>query len=212
METTTFRVNDTLVCIIIHQIGCYMYSGPIRLRIPSYSRQITRFPQTTLPDAIEIIVGTFVPGEMRVILLEAVPDICMSLNVIYKQYTNSMPFTVPTPEQLELAKFAHLQCRLADYMDTLMKFIQNTFIHKFTLRLDDIYTIQEVFDLEIEELYRDVCLCPEGLKKEFLIDWCHFGMNSNRFPEGDLDTLLQLTHVLGHNAISLGQGSFDLIV
>ena len=211
METTTFRVNDTLVCIVIHQIGRYIYAGPIRLRMPTYSRQFTKFPEISLPDATEIIVGTFVPGETRIVLLEYVPDICNTLNVFYKEHTDSVPFTVPTSEQLELANVAHLQCRLADYMLTLMKFLQNTFINKSTLPTSDICTIQEVFDLEIEELYRDIQQCPESLMKSFLLYWCFFGMNSNRYPEGDLDSLLQLTHALGHNSTCLGQGHIDLI-
>jgi hypothetical protein len=212
METTTFRLSDTLVCIIIRQIGIYMYADPIRLRIPAYSRQITKFPQINQQDVDEIVVGTFLPGEIRIILLENIPDICTTLNMIHTQYTHSLPFIVPTPKQEELAKIAQLQCRLADYMDTLMKFILNTYIHKVSLSPDDILIIQEVFDLEIEELYEDICQCPESLEKQFLMDWCYFGMNSNRFPEGDLDSLLHLTHILGHNSTCLGQGRYDLVI
>jgi len=215
MDTSAFRLSeaDNIVCVWIQSpAGPYPYADPIRLHVPKDAIQRTRFPQQTIGDVIEICLGKPAYGDERFILLESVPDHFMYLNIKSEVCITHCSFDSGREDLQERAHIAYLSCRLATYMDTVMKFLLNAYVHRTEITDFDITCFEQEFITDIQELYVDIYYSPDCNDQRALLEWCVIVRDSVHRPDGDLDAILYRTHVLAHNRNCLGTGSGTLIL
>ena len=215
MDTSVFRLSeaDNIVCVWIQSpAGPYPYADPIRLHVPKDAIQRTRFPQQTIGDVTEICLGKPSHRHQRFILLESVPDHFMYLNIKSEVCITYCSFDSGREDLQERAHIAYLSCRLATYMDTVMKFLLNAYVHRTEITDFDITCFEQEFITDIQELYVDIYYSPDCNDQRALLEWCVIVRDSVHRPNGDLDTILYRTHVLAHNATCLGTGSGTLIL
>ena len=213
MDTSAFRLSgaEHLVCVWITSPD-YPYADPIRLHVPNTAIQHTRFPQQTIGDVIEICVGKPSHGEQRFVLLESVPDNFMYLTIKSEVCITHYSFDSGSDELQKRAHIAYFSCRLANYMDSVMKFLLNAYVHTTEMTNFDIACFEQEFITDIQELYTDIYYSPDCHDRRVLLEWCIITRASIYRPIGDLDTVLNKTHMLEHNRNCLGTGCGVLIL
>jgi hypothetical protein len=215
MDTSVFHLSeaDNIVCVWIQSpAGPYPYADPIRLHVPKDAIQRTRFPQQTIGDVTEICLGKPSHGHQRFILLESVPEHFVNLIIKSEFCITHCTFDSGREDLQERAHIALLSCRLATYMDTVMKFLLNAYVHRTEITDFDITCFEQEFITDIQELYVDIYYSPDCNDQRALLEWCVIVRDSVHRPDGDLDTILYRTHMLEHNRNCLGTGCGVLIL
>jgi len=215
MDTSAFRLSgaEHIVCIWIQSPdGPYPYADPIRLHVPKEAIQHTRFPQQTIGDVHEICLGRPSHGHSLFILLESVPDHFVYLIIKSHICMTHSSFDSERDDLQERAHIALFSCRLANYMDSVKKFLTNAYVHQTEMTDFDITCFEQEFITEIQNIYTDIYYSPECHDQRVLLEWCIVVRDFIYKPIGDLDTILSRTHVLAHNAACLGTGTGTLIL
>ena len=215
MDTSAFRLSgaDHIVCIwITYRSGPYPYADPIRLHVPNTAIQHTRFPQQTIGDVIEICLGKPAYGDERFILLESVPDHFVNLIIKSELCITHCTFDSGREDLQKRALVVYFSCRLASYMDSVMKFLLNAYVHTTEMTDFDIACFEQEFIVDIQELYTDIYYSDDCNDQRALLEWCMVVKDYIYRPVGDLDAVLERTHVLKHNSNCLGTGCGILIL
>lgn len=215
MDTSVFRLSgaEHIVCIWIQSPdGPYPYADPIRVHVPKEAIQHTHFPQQTIGDVIEICLGRPSHGHQQFILLESVPDHFVYLIIKSHICITQSTFDSGQDDLQERAHIALFSCRLADHMNSVMKFLTNAYVHRTEMTDFDIACFEQEFITDIQELYTEIYYSPDCNDQRALLEWCVVVRAYIHRPIGDLDTILSRTHVLAHNAACLGTGSGTLIL
>ena len=214
METSTFRISgaEHILCHWIKMSGPYIYADPIRLHIPKTAIQRTRFPQTILEDVIEISLGKPANGEERIVLLESVPTHYNSLTIRSEFCILLSLFEEGLKERQYRAQITFFTCRLADYLDSVSQFLINAYVNRQLTTDFDIACFELEFQQEIQSLYQDIYDYPPCVNQQSLLGWCASAKEYMYRPFGDMDAILNSTHILAHNARCLGTGQWKQLV
>ena len=214
METSTFRISgaEHILCHWMKMSGPYIYADPIRLHIPKTAIQRTRFPQTILEDVIEISLGKPANGEERIVLLESVPTHYNSLTIRSEFCILLSLFEEGLKERQYRAQITFFTCRLADYLDSVSQFLINAYVNRQLTTDFDIACFEQEFIVDIQELYTDIYYSDDCNDQRALLEWCMVVKDYIYRPVGDLDAVLERTHVLKHNSNCLGTGCGILIL